>query len=356
MQARTDTGEGLDAGAIAAFLAGAAGAEGATVTGLKRLSGGAIQENWAADVTIERPGGPERIETVIRTDAPSGVSFSHSRAQEFAIYRAAFEAGVKAPEPLFLCEDASVTGRPFFVMRRARGIAAGHKVVRDDTLGGGREALLAALGRELARIHTIRPGREDLAFLPPVEETPARDAIAGLRRDLDAHPFANPVIEYGLRRLELTAPETDEIVLVHHDFRTGNFMADANGVTAILDWEFAGWGDRHCDIAWLCARCWRFGADEREAGGIGPRETFIAAYEAEAGVPVDRSKVAWWELMAPCRWGVIAMQQAERHFSGREPNLELALTDHIVPVLERDILDLAATLPARAAPPRERVP
>ena len=38
--------------------------------------------------------------------------------EEFALLRAAFAARVTVPEPLFLCEDAAVTGAPFFVMRR----------------------------------------------------------------------------------------------------------------------------------------------------------------------------------------------------------------------------------------------
>jgi hypothetical protein len=48
--------------------------------------------------------------------------------------------------------------------------------------------------------------------------------------------------------------------------------------------------------------------------------------------------VHWWELAATVRWAVIAAAQAERHLSGREDNLELALTGHIVPELEMDVL------------------
>ena len=37
--------------------------------------------------------------------------------------------------------------------------------------------------------------------------------------------------------------------------------------------------------------------------------------------------------MAHVRWGVLALRQADRHLSGREINLELALTGHLVPEL-----------------------
>jgi aminoglycoside phosphotransferase (APT) family kinase protein len=121
-------------------------------------------------------------------------------------------------------------------------------------------------------------------------------------------------------------------------------MVSARGVAAVLDWEFAGWGDPHQDLGWFCAKCWRFGNTAQEAGGIGPREAFYAGYEAEAGVRVDRARMPWWELAATLRWAVIAADQAARHLSGRERSLELALTGHIVPELEWDAIAMAEAL------------
>jgi aminoglycoside phosphotransferase (APT) family kinase protein len=152
-----------------------------------------------------------------------------------------------------------------------------------------------------------------------------------------------------LRWLQLKAPPRAEIVLCHNDFRTGNYMVDAHGVTGILDWEFAGWGDRLEDVGWFCARCWRFGAVAREAGGIGDREDFYAGYEAEADTEIDRPRVLYWEVMATIRWAIIAIQQAERHTSAREPSLELGLTGHIVPELEQQILEMITTCVPEAA-------
>jgi aminoglycoside phosphotransferase (APT) family kinase protein len=147
-----------------------------------------------------------------------------------------------------------------------------------------------------------------------------------------------------LRYLERKAAAPGETVLCHNDFRTGNIMVDEAGITGILDWEFAAWGDPHEDIGWLCAKCWRFGGPG-EVGGIGPRAAFHAAYEAQSGRVVDAARVAWWEIAAAIRWAVIAIDQAERHVSGREPSLELALTGHIVPELELDVLRATTIVP-----------
>lgn len=322
------------------WLAGQAGDPALRIDGLSRLSGGAIQLNLALDVTMR--GVAERW--VLRTDSAATLAVSHGRAAEFALLRAAHQAGVTVPAPLFLCVDGAVTGQPFFVMRRAAGIAAGHRVVRDATLGGGPVALVTAIGRELARIHRIRPPRADLAFLGAPAADAAVAGIAGLRARLDAAGTPRPVLEWGLRALERTAPAPVPPVLNHNDFRTGNLMLDAAGVTAVLDWEFAAWGDPHADLGWLCAKCWRFGNVAQEAGGLGPREAFYAGYEAKAGMTLDRARLPWWELFATIRWAVIAADQAQRHISGVERSLELALTGHIVPELEWDILAMTEAL------------
>lgn len=308
------------------WLRAATGDTTLAIEGMALLSGGAIQQNWALDVSGDRAW-------VLRTDNAATLAVSHGRAQEFALLRAAFAAGVTVPEPLHLCEDASVTGAPFFVMRRVAGTAAAHRVVRSETLGGGRDACVRAMGRELARIHSITPPRADLAFLGTPPDDPCLAFVADQRAALDRQRTPRPALEWGLRHLERTAPPPVPPVLVHNDFRTGNIMLDERGVTAVLDWEFSVWSDPHADLGWLCAKCWRFGADAQEAGGIGPRAALYAGYGA-----AEDARVRWWELAAHVRWASIAVDQAERHISGVERNLELALTGHMVPGLEWEIL------------------
>lgn len=326
--------------ALAEFIRRSAGAERAVVHAMERLSGGAIQENWGLDVAIEGGAAPGRHGLVVRSDAPSRVAESHSRVDEFRILKAVHRAGVNVPEPLWVCDDPGVIGRPFYIVRRVPGYAAGHRVVRDPAPGGGSgEVLAARLGEELARIHALTPDNApELDFLPRPRPTPALERIARYRRQLDQLPDVHPVLEWGLRWCEMRAPKGEELVLVHRDFRTGNYMIDDSGVTAILDWEFAGWGEPAEDIAWFCARCWRFGAYDKEAGGIAPREPFYRAYEQASGRRIDPAAVHFWEVMAHVRWAVIALHQGERHASGGERSLELALTGRIAGECELEVL------------------
>ena len=327
--------------AVERFVATAAGASSVTIVGAKLLSGGAVQENWLVDLEIE--GGPRagRMDCVLRCDSPTaGVAISHGRAQEFALLKTVFDAGVKVPEPLWLCADAAVIGRPFFLMRRIGGTAAAHVLVKDRRVGGDRVRLAEQLGRELARIHSVRPPHAALDFLPQYDESPALHRVAQHRAFLDAHHTAYPALEWGLRWLERHAPARGLVTLCHGDYRTGNYMVDDNGLTGILDWEFASWSDPLEDLGWLCAKCWRFGNAAEEAGGIGAREDFYRGYESESGRRVDPDAVRYWEVMAHTGWAVIAIQQAERYCSGEENSLMLALTGHIVPELEWEILNM----------------
>jgi aminoglycoside phosphotransferase (APT) family kinase protein len=343
---RSDTaGDGRGAGedrraALAQFLATASGARACEITGLSPLSGGSIQENWGLDTRFSGGtlDGDQRL--VLRAAAATGVPSSLDRLQEFAVLEAAFAAGVTVPEPLFAEANPAVFGKPFFVMRRASGTAAAHRITRDPALDPALPAVAGRLGQELARIHGIRPPRPDLGFLRPYETAGPTHQIDGFRAYLDAHPIPRPVLEWGIRWLETHLPAPVAPVLCHHDFRTGNYLLDGTRLTGILDWEFAGWGDPHEDIGWFCSKGWRFARLDREAGGIADRTPFCRGYENESGTVIDPLRVRFWEVLASVRWAVIALQQSDRHMLGGERSLDLALTGRRAAECELEILML----------------
>ena len=327
--------------ALESWLSAAAAAP-VTIRAASLLSGGAIQQNWSLSVT--RAGADE--EWVLRTDNPATLAVSLPRMAEHALIRAAHQAGVTVPEPLFGCAERDVIGAPFFVMRRVGGSATAFRLAKAAAAKGGDDALVRAMGREAARIHRIRPPHAELAFLG----TPPADAgahfIEWMRQRIDEAGTPRPVLEWGLAALERHLPPPAAPVLCHNDFRTGNLMVEEGRLTAVLDWEFAAWGDPHADLGWFCAPCWRFGNRGLEAGGLGSRAAFLAGYAEEAGVPPDAARLPFWELAATIRWAVIAADQGARHLSGVERSLELALTAHIVPELEMDILRQVEALDA----------
>ena len=323
---------------LEAWLAETFQADRVGIARLERLGGGAIQENLLLDVAVE--GGPQggRCELVLRTDAPSGVAESRPRSEEYAIIRAAHSAGVPVPEPLGLEPAGQVLGKPFYVMRKVTGEARGIRLVRDPLVAERAGEIAGDLARALASLHHLRPPLPSLAFIEVPSGPLLHRRLDDLRRGFDALAEPQPVFEWGLRWLERHGPKSYHPVLIHADLRTGNYLVHEGHVTAILDWEFARLSDPLEDLGWLLARCWRVGRYDRHCGGIASRAALLDAYDEASDSPVDRAAVRAWELFATIRWGMIALQQAQRHFSGAESSLELGLTAHVVPVLERDVL------------------
>jgi hypothetical protein len=93
-------------------------------------------------------------------------------------------------------------------------------------------------------------------------------------------------------------------------------------------------------VGWIFAKCWRFGQHQYPVGGVANAEDFLPAYESASSRKIDAAALTYWQVMAHLRWAVIALQQRERHRSGVEPSLELALTGHIVSDLELEIVAL----------------
>ncbi len=325
------------------WLAGHAGAERIDfVEPPALLPGGAVQQNWAFAVVFAGGQMSGRQELVLRTNFQTSLPASRPKTEEFAVLQTVVAAGVTAPEPLWLCEDARIIGRPFFIMGRCNGDAAARPLVAAAAREGFGRALAERLARELALIHSVSSGDARLAGLGRPAASSALTQIAQWRDWLATLTADTTVLTEGLGWLERHAPPQRHTSLVHRDFRSGNFLVDDGRLTAVLDWEFAGWGDPHEDIGWFCAACWRAGADHLEAGGLSAREDFYAAYEAAGGRPVDADAVAFWEVMAHVRWAIIARQQGARAAQGDAPQHELLEAAERVPGLERDIAAMIA--------------
>jgi aminoglycoside phosphotransferase (APT) family kinase protein len=103
-------------------------------------------------------------------------------------------------------------------------------------------------------------------------------------------------------------PETSELVLVHCDYRTGNYLFDeASGeITALLDWEMARIGDYHEDLAWVLMQV--FGTMDNgtfRASDLFEREEFIRTYEVRSGRSVNRKTLHYYDVMSSWKCYII---------------------------------------------------
>jgi aminoglycoside phosphotransferase (APT) family kinase protein len=236
-----------------------------------------------------------------------------SRETEYALLAAAHGEGVSVAKVHLMGDDS--LGAPGFLMERVDGETIARKLLRDDTYAEARKVMTAQLGAILARIHAIPIEKHALGDLPqPASgKSPAETEVDRFEATYRAiAPEPHPTFELAFRWLRQHLPPAAETTLVHGDYRIGNVIFGPEGVRAILDWELAHIGDPMEDLGWICVRSWRFGNDDKPAGGIGTREELWAAYEAAGGRKVDRDAVCWWELFGNLRWGIICIGQARR--------------------------------------------
>lgn len=293
-------------------------AHGATLTSVKPLYGGACQENFKVELTVD--GTPQTM--ALRSDAKSSLPGSIQRKAEFSVIEAATKAGVKTPPARWLSLDLIRQGADAYFLDWVSGEAIGRRVVRNPELESARAKLPGELAATLARLHTITPATTTLPLRLP-RASPAEDALRDLLEMMDRMPGVYPAVEFGLQWLAARVPQEREVVLVHGDFRTGNFMVTPVGLSAVLDWEFARWGSPYEDLGWISVRDWRFNRIELPVGGFSKRAPFYAAYAQASGRSVDEAAVLWWEIVGNLRWALGSVNQGERYLSGEQTDLEL---------------------------------
>ncbi|MGH3103231.1 MAG: phosphotransferase family protein [Gaiellaceae bacterium] len=286
------------------------------------LPGGASKEAWAVDVR----GAKGRKELLVRR-AAGGVIHADTLTleQEYRVLEAAHEAGVSVPAPVAYLGELG--GREAFAMERVEGETIGRRIVRDPP-----SDLPLQMADELAKIHAIPS--EGLPFLPN------GDVLDRFERELDSVGEPHPAIELGLLWVRDRLPSGRPHVVAHGDFRLGNLVVGASGLTHVLDWEFAHLGDPAEDVAWPLVRAWRFGADDRRLGGVGDVEPYLDRYNELTGREIPREELLVWEVLGNVKWAIGALAQSRRHLSGQERSVELAVLGRLAAETEYELLHL----------------
>lgn len=288
------------------------------------LAGGASKEAWAIDA-----GG----EKLLVRRAAGGVIHKHtlSLRDEFDVLQAAYGAGVKVPRPIAYLPD--LDNREAFVMERLSGETIGRRIVRSRVP----ERLPLELAEELAKIHAIP--QEQLPFLPHAR-------LESMVEELDEVGEPHPAIELGLWWLRGNRPPPREPVVVHGDYRIGNVVVGPEGLRGVLDWEFAHVDDPVRDLAFALVRAWRFGVPEKRLGGVGPAEPYVERYNELTGREVTPAELDYWEVAGNVGWAIGCLTQMQRHLSGQDRSVELAVLGRLGAEVEYEICQLLETVAA----------
>jgi aminoglycoside phosphotransferase (APT) family kinase protein len=286
------------------------------------LAGGASKEAWAVDADGTR--------LLVRRAAASVIHrHTLSLRDELSVLEAAHEAGVKAPRPYGYIPE--LAGREAFVMERLEGETIGRRIVQKDELARARSALPVQMAEELAKIHAIPAGR--VSFL--------RESRLGQMEDeLTEVDESHAAIELGLLWLRANRPPARPPVFAHGDYRVGNLVVGDDGLVGVLDWEFAHLDDPVRDLAFSLVRAWRFGVPEKRLGGVGDVGPYLDRYNELTGFDVRPEELDYWELAGNVAWAIGCLTQMQRHLTGLDRSIELAILGRLGAEVEYEIVNL----------------
>ena len=314
------------------------------VQDVKRLPGGASRETWSFDARW-REGGTEVARAFVLRRDPDASLLETDRDTEFRVMEAVWSQGVPVPRMYWLEPDPAWLERPFFVMERVDGCeVSAQKLLFEPRFVAVQDRIARSFVDVVAQIHALDWRSLGLECLVP----PADAAACGMteierweavvdRDSLEPQPLLRAAFRWLRHHLP---PPAQRIVLVHADYRTGNFLFDESGeIKAFLDWEMAHLGDPLEDIAWACIRPWRWAGDER-IGGLMPREEFYRLYEGASGLTVHRESVRFWEVLGNVKLAAIFLTGARSFCDGRTRSIMMALVGRNINRLELEIMDL----------------
>jgi aminoglycoside phosphotransferase (APT) family kinase protein len=278
-------------------------------------------------------------------------------AREHRVLTALAGTAVPVPATVALCEDAAVTGAPFYVMEFVEGA-----VVRDRRQAAAldddeRTALARAMVDVLADLHAVDPAAVGLHDFGRPEGFMARQ-VRRWSAQLDASRSRELTGVEELRDgLAASVPPSGAPAVVHGDYRLDNLVvrppSDPPGPTvrAVLDWEMATLGDPLADVGLLVAYWDGLGSLDNPVAGLGPAAGFpdgarLTSWYAEAGGH-DVGPLPWYVAFGFFKIAVILEGIHYRFVQGQTVGAGFDRIGAVVPLLVDLGRDALARVPDR---------
>jgi aminoglycoside phosphotransferase (APT) family kinase protein len=300
---------------LAVYLRGRLEAPDLTVANLARIPGGASRETYRFRAHYN---GRERG-LILRRD-PVASLIETERTSEYRAYEAFHALGLPVPEPVALELDGAPLERPFFIMEEIENCQAG-SILSPDPYGAHRETVGRQFYAALGKIASVDPrdvGLADLGGESDIHDVAMHEVARWEKVVEEDECEPQPIVRAALRWLKRhPPPPAQKIAVVHGDYRTGNFLVDAEGqIRAILDWEMAHLGDPLEDLGWAIDPLWSNG-DVEHPGGMIARANGIRLWEQASGLTAEPAALHWWEIFASLKGAAIWISAAREYAQGR---------------------------------------
>ena len=242
--------------------------------------------NFTHLVTTESADGEAR-KIVVRRYNPANYEEGHDKPScEFRALQLMSARGVPVPPPLLLDDDGSLLGLPGIVTGFVAGAA-----IEPPTEAPRWGEMAAVNARMLARIHRTPFSESDKRHLMDDDVEVAWFIKGGAMPDyMRADPDGEMVWQLVNSHWRKWTPV--ESRFAHTDYWSGNILWRGDEISAVVDWEEAGYAHPAADVAYARMEYFLEGLPEAA-------EVFLRVYESEAGWTLN--DLALFELAASAR-------------------------------------------------------
>lgn len=188
-----------------------------------------------------------------RPPAGANIKTAHDMAREFRILSHLYPVFPKVPRPLLYCEDETITGAPFYLMERVKGIILRARPPAGLELSSDlMRRLSEAFIDNLVEIHSVDFRAAGLSELGKPEGYVRRQIEGWTKRYNNARTSEVSEIERLTVWLAEHAPaDSRTAALIHNDYKYDNLLLapeEPSRIVAVLDWEMATLGDPLMDF------------------------------------------------------------------------------------------------------------
>ena len=205
-----------------------------------------------SNLTYLIQAGPEEF-ILRRPPLGANIKSAHDMAREYRVLVALKNAGYKnAPEPVLLCEDETVIGATFYLMRRVAGVILRNRVPAGLTISPATfQNISRAAIDQLAALHQLDLEVSGLGQMGKAEGYVARQVEGWIKRYENSETDTIDTLNEVAAWMKNHVPPAVDAAFIHNDFKYDNLVLDSNDLTrivAVLDWEMATVGDRWMDL------------------------------------------------------------------------------------------------------------
>jgi aminoglycoside phosphotransferase (APT) family kinase protein len=264
-----------------------------------------IGDGGGSNFTFLLERGGERF-VLRRPPRPPLPPSAHDMVREAGLQNAIRAAGFgRLADIVAVCDDESVIGVPFYVMRFLDGHVITHELPPGLESEDARFALGMDLVDTLVEIHAAQ-GPELEAFARPGSYLERQVKRFAQLWEINQTREIAAVDEVG-RFLTGNVPDALPPTVVHGDYRLGNMMVspdDPTRIVAVLDWEMGAIGDPRADVGYLLATYSEPNGKMSALGstpvtaepGFPSRAQLVERYVERSGREVE--PLAWFEALA----------------------------------------------------------